>query len=227
MVIPLTDYYYSMSVYLLDDSLWFPSVAEAESDGLLAAGGDLGADRLLLAYNSGIFPWFSEDDELPLWWSPDPRFVLFPGELKVSKSMLQVIKKKEFEFKINTSFKDVICNCSDIKRQGVNGTWITAPMAEAYTRLHNMGYAWSAETWKDGCLAGGLYGVKLGKVFFGESMFSKVSNASKFAFICIVRQLYAEGVQIIDCQLHTPHLESLGARMIPRADFLRLLDEYL
>jgi leucyl/phenylalanyl-tRNA---protein transferase len=213
-----------MAVYLPDDTIWFPPVDEANPDGLLAAGGDLSTERLLLAYRSGIFPWFNED-EIPLWWSPDPRFVLFPAELKVSKSMKQLIKKEAFNFKINTAFREVIENCSRIERKDQDGTWITEEIVDAYTALHQSGYAWSAEAWQDDQLAGGLYGVWLGNVFFGESMFSTVSNASKFAFIRWVEFLREQGVVLIDCQVHTAHLESLGARMISRKQFMKMLTE--
>lgn len=208
----------------LDDTLWFPPLEKALPDGLLAIGGDLGTERLLLAYQNGIFPWYNED-EPPMWWSPDPRFVLFPGELRISKSMMQVIKRHEFEFTVNTTFEDVIRNCSKAKRNGVHGTWISNEIIEAYTELHRLGYAFSAEAWQDGALVGGLYGVLLGGVFFGESMFSLVSNASKFAFIKWVEALQRQGVVLIDCQVHTAHLESLGARMISRADFVQILRE--
>jgi len=213
-------------VTFLDDDLWFPPLEDAEPDGLLAAGGDLSVQRLLLAYHNGIFPWFNED-EIPLWWSPDPRFVLFPPELKVSKSMQQLLKKNEFEFRINTAFEEVIHNCRGITRKGMDGTWITEEVADAYIRLHHLGYAHSAEAWKDGELAGGLYGIKLGNVFFGESMFSRQSNASKYAFICWVRHLAGQGIRLIDCQVHTPHLESLGARMISRNQFIQLLNDHI
>ncbi len=208
-----------MPVYMLDDTLWFPPVAEAMPDGLLAAGGDLSVERLLLAYQSGIFPWYNED-EIPLWWSPDPRFVLFPDELKVSKSMKQIIKRGDFEFGVNNDFVTVISNCSTIKRDGQPGTWISDEIIDAYTRLHELGFAYSAEAWQGSELVGGLYGVLLGNIFFGESMFSRVSNASKFAFIKWVELLQANGIILIDCQVHTPHLESLGARMIERELFL-------
>jgi leucyl/phenylalanyl-tRNA---protein transferase len=211
-----------MSVYLLDDSLWFPEVEEAENDGLLAVGGDLSTERLLMAYRNGIFPWYNED-EIPMWWSPDPRFVLFPAELKVSKSMKQLMNKGNFEFRTDTVFEDVIRNCSKAKRKGTDGTWISDEIMEGYTSLHELGYAHSAETWRNGSMVGGLYGVKLGNIFFGESMFSLESNASKFAFIRWVQLLQQQGVKLIDCQVHTPHLESLGARMIPRAEFIELL----
>ena len=213
-----------MPVYLLDDSLWFPPVEEAIPDGLLAAGGDLSTERLLLAYRNGIFPWYNED-EIPLWWSPDPRFVLFPGELKVSKSMKQLMNRDYFEFRTDTVFEKVIISCSKAKRKGADGTWISDEIAEAYTGLHGLGYAHSAEAWRNGTLVGGLYGVKLGNIFFGESMFSLESNASKFAFIRWVQLLQRQGVQLIDCQVHTPHLESLGAKMIPRKEFIEMLHE--
>jgi leucyl/phenylalanyl-tRNA--protein transferase len=192
-------------------------------DGLLAIGGDLGTDRLLLAYRSGIFPWFN-DDELPMWWSPDPRFVLFPEELKVSKSMQQLFKRNAFDLRIDTAFEQVVRNCRQASRKGQDGTWISEGIVTAYSKLHQLGYAHSAEAWKDGELVGGLYGIRMGKMFFGESMFSKVSNASKYAFIRYVRQLQQERVELIDCQVYTEHLESLGARMIPRKLFIDFLN---
>ena len=210
-----------MAVYLLDEQLWFPPVEEAIEDGLLAVGGDLGTERLLLAYGSGIFPWFSDD--VPMWWSPDPRFVLFPDELKISKSMKPVLKDGRFEFTTNKAFREVISHCRQKERAGQDGTWITGEMLEAYTQLHEQGFAHSAETWLDGKLVGGLYGIRLGKMFFGESMFSHVSNASKYAFVKYVQQLQTEGVELIDCQVYTEHLESLGARMIERVDFMERL----
>jgi leucyl/phenylalanyl-tRNA---protein transferase len=213
-----------MQVYFLDDDLWFPPVEEALEDGLLAIGGDLNIERLILAYRSGIFPWFS-DDELPMWWCPDPRFVLYPEELKVSKSMKQLIKQEAFEFRVNTSFDQVIRNCQKAYRKDQDGTWITEEIVKAYTALHQQGYAHCAEAWKDGELVGGVYGIRMGKMFFGESMFSKVPNASKYAFIKYVQQLRAEGVILIDCQVCTEHLESLGARMIERERFMNALSE--
>ena len=212
-----------MPLYLLDDSLWFPDVEEALEDGLLAVGGDLSVKRLLLAYHSGIFPWYNED-EIPMWWSPDPRFVLFPDELRVSKSMNQLLKRGEFEFRINSDFESVINNCATSRRRGDPGTWISDDIATAYIRLHQHGYAHCAEAWVNGELVGGLYGVWLGNIFFGESMFSKKSNASKFAFINWVAHLEQNGVVLIDCQVYTEHLESLGARMIPRPDFIRTIN---
>lgn len=210
-----------MPLYALDNSLWFPPVHEALPDGLLAIGGDLSTERLLLAYRNGIFPWY--EDEVPLWWCPDPRFVIFPAELKVSKSMLQLLKRNAFDFKIDTAFSEVIHHCKQTKREGQQGTWITADVESAYNKLHKIGVAHSAEAWKNGNLVGGLYGIRMGKIFFGESMFSHQSNASKYAFIKYVQQLQHEGVMMIDCQVYTPHLESLGARMIPRSEFIKTL----
>ena len=213
-----------MAVYLLDESLWFPPVEEAEDDGLLAVGGDLNAERLLLAYRSGIFPWYNED-EIPMWWSPDPRFVLFPEEIRTSKSMQRILSAGIFEFRANTAFEAVINNCRRAERKGQDGTWIGDEVTEAYTRLHQMGYAHSAEAWQHGALVGGLYGLWTGRAFYGESMFSHVSNASKFAFLRWVDVLKNNGVALIDCQVYTEHLESLGARMIPRAAFIQLIGE--
>jgi len=201
----------------------FPPVALAEPDGLLAIGGDLSKERLLLAYHNGIFPWY--EGKHILWWSPDPRFVLFPDELKVSKSMRQLIRRETFVFTINKAFSEVIANCRTIARRGQDGTWITEEVKDAYGKLHKEGYVHSAEAWLNGELVGGLYGVRLGKAFFGESMFSKYSNASKYAFICYVEQLRSEGVELIDCQVYTEHLESLGARMIPRFDFIQRIGQ--
>jgi leucyl/phenylalanyl-tRNA--protein transferase len=212
-----------MHLAILNDNLWFPPVTEALPDGLLAAGGDLSAERLLLAYHNGIFPWYNEE-EPPLWWSPDPRFVLYPEELRVSKSMRQVLRGGAFEFRMNTSFPDVIRACMQTERPGQDGTWITPDVAHAYTTLHQQGYAHCAEAWQDGRLVGGLYGVWLGKVFFGESMFSHISNASKFAFINWVQHLRQQDVQLVDCQVYTAHLESLGARMMPRQVFIEMVE---
>jgi leucyl/phenylalanyl-tRNA--protein transferase len=191
----------------------------ARHDGLLALGGDLSTDRLLLAYRNGIFPWYSSS---PIqWWCPDPRFVLFPSELRISKSMHVLLKRGRFRFTINKAFHQVIAQCRLIHRPGQSGTWITKEMEKAYNILHEKGYAHSAEAWDGDQLAGGLYGIRLGNVFFGESMFSNTSNASKFAFIRYVQHLMSEGVELIDCQVHTDHLESLGAQMIPRTEFIQ------
>lgn len=211
----------AMHLHILSDDLWFPPVEDALPDGLLAVGGDLSIERLLLAYRSGIFPWY--DDDMPLWWSPDPRFVLFPEKLKVSKSMKQLLRKEAFIFTTNKAFEQVIRNCQQAPRPGQDGTWINEDIIAAYTELHRMGFAHSAEVWRDDELVGGLYGIRMGHMFFGESMFSKQSNASKYAFIKYIQQLQAEGVQLVDCQVYTEHLESLGAEMIPRSAFMHLL----
>lgn len=211
-------------IRFLGEALEFPPPETAGPEGLLAAGGDLSAERLLLAYRSGIFPWFN-DDSLILWWSPDPRMVLFPGQLKVSKSMSKVVQRGDFAITKNQRFTEVIRACANIRRKGEPGTWITEQMVEAYTELNRLGYAVSYEAWQNGQLAGGLYGVELGGLFCGESMFSKVSNASKAAFIHMVREQAAKGCRLIDCQMYTPHLASLGAATIPRIDFLSLVRE--
>jgi leucyl/phenylalanyl-tRNA--protein transferase len=213
-----------MSLKILDENIWFPPLEDALEDGLLAMGGDLSTERLIKAYQEGIFPWY--EGETPLWWSPNPRFVIYPANLKVSATMKQVFKKQEFEFKTNTAFDQVIANCKKIKRTGQQGTWITPAVEKAFNILHQLGIAHSAEAWKGGTLVGGLYGVKMGKLFFGESMFSNQSNASKFAFINYVKQLEAEGFVLIDCQVYTEHLESLGAEMIDRDLFKQLLYKY-
>jgi len=214
-----------MSLFILNNELLFPPVGEAEPDGLLAVGGDLSMERLLLAYRQGIFPWY--EGQHILWWCPDPRFVLFPPELRESKSMKQLLRREVFEFRIDANFTGVITNCKTIARRGQESTWITDEVRAAYTRLHLAGYAHSAEAYHEGRLVGGLYGVRLGKVFFGESMFSTMSNASKYAFIRYVHALRQEGVELIDCQVYTEHLESLGARMIPRRDFIGFLDQLI
>jgi leucyl/phenylalanyl-tRNA--protein transferase len=211
-----------MALFVLNKELIFPPVEMAEPDGLLAIGGDLSRERLLSAYRSGIFPWY-EGSHI-LWWSPDPRCVLFPEELKVSKSMRQMLRKDHFEFTADRAFAEVIANCKTIARRGQESTWITEEVRAAYIRMHEAGHAHSAEVWLNGALVGGLYGIRMGRVFFGESMFSKESNASKYAFIKYTEHLQSEGVALIDCQVHTEHLESLGARMIPRKDFIGLLD---
>ncbi len=210
-----------MPLTILTDELWFPPVEQATTDGLLALGGNLSTDRLLLAYRSGIFPWFNEE-EPPLWWSPDPRFVLFPEELNISKSMQQLLKRNEFKVTTNKAFTEVIRLCAET-RMLKEGTWITNEIIDAYSKLNTLGFAVSVEAWKNNELAGGLYGIRMGNLFFGESMFSKVSNASKYAFISYVQQLQKEGVVLVDCQVYTEHLESLGARMIGRDEFLGMV----
>jgi len=209
----------------LDSGDPFPEVerALAEPNGLLAAGADLSLPRLLEAYRNGIFPWFSHDQPI-LWWSPDPRMVLFPAELKVSRSLARTLRNARFEVRADTAFDAVIEGCRQ-PRRGESGTWITEEMAEAYGTLHRAGFAHSVETWLDGKLVGGLYGVALGRAFFGESMFARVSDASKVALVALARQLQHWGFGVIDCQMNTAHLASLGAREIPRAEFTRRLRE--
>jgi len=209
----------------LDSGDPFPEVerALAEPNGLLAAGADLSLPRLLEAYRNGIFPWFSHDQPI-LWWSPDPRMVLFPAELKISRSLARTLRSTRFEVRADTAFDAVIEGCRQ-PRRGESGTWITEEMAEAYGTLHRAGFAHSVETWLDGNLVGGLYGVALGRAFFGESMFARVSDASKVALVALARQLQHWGFGVIDCQMNTAHLASLGAREIPRAEFTRRLRE--
>ncbi len=212
-------------MYILGKEISFPPVEAADENGIVAIGGDLSTERLLLAYRSGIFPWYNEDEPI-IWWCPDPRFVLFPDDLKISKSMQAVLRNGKFRFTINRAFAQVIQNCKTIERNGQDGTWITAAVQKAYTELHTLGFAHSAEAWMNGELVGGLYGIRMGNVFFGESMFSKQSNASKFAFINYVQQLQKEGVALIDCQVYTEHLESLGTGMIGREEFIGLLNKF-
>jgi len=203
----------------------FPPVELAEPEGLLAIGGDLSPQRLLLAYSSGIFPWYNHGDPI-LWWSPDPRCVLFPAELKVSRSLAKVLRAERFEVTFNRAFQQVMTTCGELRRHQGDGTWITAEMIEAYCHLHELGFAHSVESWQDGELVGGLYGVCLGRCFFGESMFHTVSNASKVAFVTLVRRLAQLGYRIIDCQQTTTYLLSMGAVEIPRSEFIRRLRQY-
>jgi leucyl/phenylalanyl-tRNA--protein transferase len=203
----------------LDKRIIFPNPALADEDGLLAVGGDLSSHRLLLAYQNGIFPWYNDDTPI-LWYSPHERFVLFPDELKVSKSMRQVLKSERFKVTYDQNFADVIDACSTVSRKGQDGTWITTDMKNAYLRLHKEGHAHSVEVWEEEKLVGGLYGVRVGSVFCGESMFSKVSNASKAALICLCN---TANYKLIDCQVYTEHLEWMGARMISRGEYLRIL----
>jgi len=213
-----------MSIYHLSQELWFPDVSEASEEGLLAVGGDLSPERLLLAYRSGIFPWYEETQPI-LWWSPDPRMVLFPEKFKVSKSFQKTIDSQIFSITYNTSFAQVIANCSRIERAGQAGTWITQEMFDAYQALHDIGHAISVEVWQENELVGGLYGVDLPeeKIFCGESMFSRVSNASKVGFYHLVQNLSAKNYKLIDCQVYTKHLASLGAQEIDRQVFLSYL----
>jgi leucyl/phenylalanyl-tRNA--protein transferase len=213
-------------IFRLTDDLIFPPPDLAEENGLLAVGGDLSLKRLLLAYSLGIFPWFSEDSPI-LWWSPDPRLVLFPDDLKVSRSLRQSIKKGKFSITMDRAFDTVIRNCARGKRGKEKGTWITTEMIHAYTALHRSGYAHSVEAWSENRLAGGLYGISLGSAFFGESMFAEQSDASKVAFVSLVNQLSEWEFSLIDCQVTTRHLKSFGAREITRSEFMKALKEAL
>ncbi|MFK7937081.1 MAG: leucyl/phenylalanyl-tRNA--protein transferase [Saprospiraceae bacterium] len=209
--------------YLSERSLAFPHPELANEDGVLAIGGDLSPERLLVAYENGIFPWFNPNDPI-LWWSPDPRFVLYPDKLKVAKSMRPYFNQNKYQVTYDTHFRDVISACQQTRRKrGGGGTWITDEMLEAYCKLHELGYAHSVEVWQGEELVGGLYGISLGKCFFGESMFMKAANASKFGFISLVRQLQQLDYWLIDCQQHTDHLASLGAEDMERMEFLKIL----
>jgi leucyl/phenylalanyl-tRNA--protein transferase len=206
-------------IFRLDERLLFPAPELAEEDGLLAIGGDLSTDRLLLAYQNGIFPWYSDDEPI-LWYSPHERFVLYPQELNISKSMKRVLRSEPFTVTTDTCFNDVVAACSSIQREGQDGTWITDDMKAAYAKLHTEGHAHSVEVWQDDKLVGGLYGVHTGDVFCGESMFSHVSNASKTALIWLCN---TGKYKLIDCQVYTEHLESMGARMISREEYIGVL----
>jgi leucyl/phenylalanyl-tRNA--protein transferase len=209
-------------VFRLPDKLIFPSTDLAEENGLLAVGGDLSVARLLLAYSLGIFPWYSEDDPI-LWWSPDPRLILLPSEVRISRSLKQTLKRGTFEITMDTAFEDVITSCATTHYNKSGDTWITDEMISAYLRLHKSGYAHSVEAWSDGELEGGLYGVSLGSAFFGESMFASKSNASKAAFVALIEQLTKWKFTLIDCQITTAYLKSFGARDIPRGHFMKML----
>lgn len=211
-------------MYLISDVSYFPSVNEATSEGILAVGGDLSSERLLLAYKSGIFPWFNPGEPI-LWWAPGSRMVLFFEDLIISKSMRNILNRNIFKITFNQDFKAVISNCRSIKREGQNGTWISDEMIEAYCKLHKLGIAKSVEVWQNEELVGGLYGIDLGNVFCGESMFSKVSNASKVAFISLANQLKKDNYKVLDCQVYNEHLESLGCNEIDREDFMKILNE--
>ena len=207
---------------ILSEKIEFPDVVSATSQGLLAIGGDLSLERLLLAYKSGIFPWY-EDGQPILWWSPDPRFVLFPENLKISKSLKQAINKIHLNITINKSFKEVIEACASTKRPGQKGTWLTNEMINAYINLHKAGYAISVEVWEENKLVGGLYGVDSGNgVFCGESMFARVSNVSKIGFVHFIQNT---NYKLIDCQIYTKHLKSFGADYIPRSQFIDLIND--
>ena len=200
----------------------FRDPSEADAQGIVGIGGNLSPGMLLSAYEQGIFPWFSENEPI-IWWSPDPRFVLFPESLHLSASMLKVLRRDWFSIEMDRDFRSVIISCSRVERPGQNGTWITRDMIDAYTALHDLGWAHSAETYRDGRLVGGCYGIRLGNAFFGESMFSLEPNASKAAFLTLARRLFSDGVALIDCQVPTNHLRSLGAREVPRSRFLESL----
>ena len=210
-------------MYFLTKELYFPPVQSASPDGIVAIGGDLSPERLLLAYNSGIFPWFEEDEPI-MWWSPPERMVLFFEDLKISKSMRNILNRKQFTVTFNTAFREVITNCKKMPRKDQPGTWITDNMVEAYCKLHELGKAKSVEVWQNEELVGGLYGVDLGHIFCGESMFSKVPNASKVAFIHLAKHLEQENYRLLDCQIYNDHLASLGCVEIDRDDFILALN---
>jgi leucyl/phenylalanyl-tRNA--protein transferase len=209
-------------MYFLTKELYFPPVEEASYEGILAFGGDLSVERLLLAYNKGIFPWFDADEPI-LWWSPSERMVVNPKDYKVSKSLRNIINRNIFEVTINKDFESVIKNCQEIERKGQDGTWISDAIIKSYTKLYQLGKAKSFEVWQKGELVGGLYGVDLGHVFCGESMFSKVPNASKVAFVKLIEYLKQNNYKLLDCQVHNDHLEKLGAFEISRNAFMMIL----
>lgn len=215
-----------MTVYLLNEQLIFPHPAHAEENGLLAIGGDLGVDRLLLAYKTGIFPWYSDGYPI-MWFSPDPRLILDLPNLYVSKKLSKIIRSGVFEVKFDSLFEDVIMSCSSASRRGQSGTWITNDMIDAYVRLHHEGYAHSVETYRDGKLVGGLYGISLGAVFFGESMFHTVSDASKIALVSLVEFLAARDFDFIDSQVPNSHMRLMGGREVDRETFLAMLGRAL
>ena len=209
-------------MYFLTKELFFPPVEEANYDGVLAVGGDLSVERLLLAYDNGIFPWFDAEDPI-LWWAPPERMVVNPMDYKVSKSMRNILNRNVFEVTINQDFAAVISNCQTIERKEQQGTWISAEIIKSYTQLHQLGKVMSFEVWQNNELVGGLYGVDLGHVFCGESMFSKVPNASKVAFVKLVEYLKANNYKLLDCQVHNDHLEKLGAFEISRDLFMKII----
>ncbi|MFW5810444.1 MAG: leucyl/phenylalanyl-tRNA--protein transferase [Thermodesulfobacteriota bacterium] len=215
-----------MPVFQLTEKIGFPPPHLAEQEGILAVGGDLSIKRLLLAYQMGIFPWYAEEDPI-IWWSPDPRLVLYPPQLRYSRSLKRLLKKDVFTVTMDQAFARVIIECAAVRAEQGEGTWLVDDMIEAYVRLHEAGYAHSVETWQEGRLVGGLYGVSLGGAFFGESMFMRVSNASKIAFVRLVRQLNSWGFDMVDCQVKTQHLLGFGAREIPRKLFLEQLKKSL
>ncbi len=213
-------------IFSEDKNFYFPEQSQTDESGIIAMGGDLLPERLLFAYKNGIFPWYNEDEPIT-WWCPDPRFVLFPEELKVSKSMRPYFNQEKYRVTYNTCFEQVMMACGATPRKDQNGTWITPAMLEAYKNLFALGKIISVEVWQEDDLVGGLYGIKMEKIFFGESMFAYASNASKFGFISLVHRMQAAGtIALIDCQQETEHLRSLGGRAIPRVDFLKLLKDY-
>ncbi len=209
-------------MYFLTPELYFPPASETSPEGIIAVGGDLSPERLLLAYQNGIFPWYNEDEPI-LWWCPEERMVLFFENLRITKSMRNVLNRNEFQVTFNTAFKEVISNCQQSPRKDQDGTWISDDIMDAYCKLHELGYAKSVEVWKNNELVGGLYGIDLGDVFCGESMFSKVPNASKVAFIHLAKQLEMANYKILDCQVYNDHLDTLGCIEIDRDDFLMIL----
>jgi leucyl/phenylalanyl-tRNA--protein transferase len=215
-----------MPVFLLSDKIEFPPPHLASEHGLLAVGGDLSQKRLLLAYRMGIFPWFSNDEPI-MWWSPDPRLVLYPREIKISKTLKKIIKKNVFEVTMDLAFRNVVHQCADVRLKKDEGTWIVKDMMDAYCRLHESGFAHSVEAWHQGELVGGLYGVSLGRCFFGESMFTRISNASNVALVKLVEYLNTLSFDMIDCQIPTDHLIRFGAREVSRARFLAQLERSL
>lgn len=215
-----------MPIFLLSDEIKFPQPHLVRKDGLLAVGGDLSQDRLLLAYKIGIFPWYSDSEPI-LWWSPDPRFVLYPDDIKISKTLKKIIEKDIFHITIDQAFSQVITSCARIRLQNNEGTWIDKDMIKAYCKLHESGFAHSVEAWHEGELAGGLYGVSLGRCFFGESMFTRISNASNVAFVFLVEYLKSLSFDMIDCQVFSEHLVRFGAKEIPRERFLCELEQLL
>lgn len=227
----MADEYYQLAsgyVLSLKENTPFPELTKALTtpNGLIAIDGDLSTNRLLEAYKRGIFPWFSEGEPI-MWWSPDPRMVLFPSELKISNSLRKTLKKQSFELRLNTAFRDVITACSQVKRSNQLGTWISHEMIDAYSELQQLGYAISSECWFENRLVGGCYGVMIGKMFYGESMFHTKTDASKLAFVHLVQHLKASGVSMIDCQMKTPLLESFGGREIPRNTFIEKLNQLI
>ena len=214
---------YSQQMHFITKELYFPPVEEASYDGILAVGGDLSTERLILAYQSGIFPWFDSDEPI-LWWSPPKRMVVYPETFKVSKSMRNILNRNEFKITFNQNFSAVITNCQQAIRKNQPGTWISDDIIQSYTKLHELGIAKSIEVWQNNILVGGLYGIDLGHVFCGESMFSTVSNASKVAFAFLVNHLKMNNYKLLDCQIHNNHLQKLGAFEISRESFIRILN---